>query len=100
MKVSYKGNEYRINWSKQYQKLMNPENQIVVTEQVTGTYCFIKNEANEVIADGNSFLNPADNFNKNIGRKISLTRALSTISDKDFRSEIWKEYFIMRNGKN
>lgn len=59
-----------------------------------GTGCFIKAE-NELIAFGNSFLNPVDkHYSKNAGRKAALTRALKNAGlDRDERIKFWRQYF-------
>ena len=44
------------------------------------------------VGDANCFIN--DQFNKSVGRKISLTRALQRYPfSKEDRKLIWKEYF-------
>lgn len=40
---------------------------------------------------GLSVCNPADNFNKSIGRKLALTDAMINF-DRSIRRVIWKEY--------
>lgn len=39
-----------------------------------------------------------DNFCKETGRKIALSRALKCIDDKEVRTAIWNAYFV-RDGK-
>ena len=46
----------------------------------------------EVLGYGKSQCHPTDNFNKEFGRKNSLSRALQNL-DQDFRRQIWTAYF-------
>lgn len=46
----------------------------------------------EILASGESRCHPFDNFNKEVGRKNSLGRAVKTL-DRDFRKQIWTAYF-------
>jgi len=50
----------------------------------------IRND-NEV-SIGVSVCRPPDNFSKSTGRKMALRDALSFISDKEFRKEVWRNY--------
>jgi hypothetical protein len=50
------------------------------------------NKIVEVISTGVSLCHPYDNFNKELGRKNSLTRALADLP-RDVRREAWKAYF-------
>lgn len=46
----------------------------------------------EILAFGESRCHPFDNFNKEVGRKNSLSRAVKTLG-RDFRKQIWTAYF-------
>ena len=46
----------------------------------------------ELLNTGVATCSPLDQFAKEVGRKVSLTRALQG-SEKDFRTAIWKTYF-------
>ena len=39
-----------------------------------------------------------DQFNKNTGRKVALSRALRSF-DREFRKKVWRAYFNARHGK-
>jgi hypothetical protein len=68
------------------------------------TQCFIhelndKNEKILLYADC-AICSIKDQFNKNVGRKISLQRCLSmSCFSKEDRTQIWNSYKDMRNGK-
>jgi hypothetical protein len=47
---------------------------------------------NMLIGFGITYCSKNDNFNRKIGRKISLTRAISKL-DKSTRKEIWDNYW-------
>jgi hypothetical protein len=52
------------------------------------------------VAKAESFLSLTDQFNKNIGRKISLTRAIAALGiPKQQRALFWIAYYKMRNNK-
>ena len=55
------------------------------------TTCIIFNEAGEEVASGTANVHPKDNFCKEKGRQIALTRAMATW-DKSYRSQVWEEY--------
>jgi hypothetical protein len=55
---------------------------LVITPLMTG---------DEIIVDAYCALNPEDRFNKETGRKLALTRAL-TGQPKAFRTAAWKAY--------
>jgi hypothetical protein len=53
----------------------------------------------QLISSGTAVCGPLDQFQKEVGRKVSLTRALQTIGpclNKKLRTEIWKEYFARK----
>lgn len=52
-----------------------------------------------VVGQGEAECVPPDQFEKNVGRKISLRKALESNSfDRDLRELFWEEYFRTRNG--
>jgi len=55
------------------------------------TAVLINPDDNVTIGYGESICNEVDNFNKSIGRKIALSRAINHLP-KDVRSKIWEDY--------
>lgn len=55
------------------------------------TTCYIK-RGEETIAEASGFCGQTDKFNKSVGRKVSLTKALHGF-DKEFRTNVWNLYF-------
>ena len=56
------------------------------------TECVIVEEdTGNVLSSRRAFCFPLDNFDKRIGRKISFTKAVSNISDKELRKSLWEE---------
>ena len=55
------------------------------------TICFVRKNT-EAIATGWAVCNRTDNFCKDTGRKLSLTRALSGFP-RTMRKQFWNEYF-------
>lgn len=69
-------------------------------EPVRGsTICLLEKKHNdefEKIGWGEAICYPKDQFNKAIGRKVALTKALNGFfSDKEFRTRVWNKYFNM-----
>ena len=62
------------------------------------TRCRILDESDKLMAWGTAKCSPKDQFNKNVGRKIALTNAISNY-DKSIRQQFWEGYFQARNGK-
>ena len=57
------------------------------------THCFVRlADQKESVATGHAICSPEDNFNKQIGRKLSLSRALRNWFTRDDRMYFWKEY--------
>lgn len=44
-----------------------------------------------VTSNGHALCSPNDNFNKDVGRKVSLSRALESF-DKEERTHVWDNY--------
>ena len=61
------------------------------TGQERGTVCRVFNEAGNQVVYGVSNVHPQDNFCKEKGRKIALSRAIKTW-EKDYRTQVWEEY--------
>lgn len=55
------------------------------------TICVIFNEAGDAISSGTTNVHPKDNFCKEKGRKIALSRAIKSW-DKAYREQVWNEY--------
>ena len=55
------------------------------------TTCIIFNEAGEEVSSGTANVHPKDNFCKEKGRKIALSRAIKSW-DKTYREQVWNEY--------
>src|SRR5690349_4473353 len=98
MIVVFKDREYRVRWS--YDKVQ------------IGTHCTINKvidgNKEQSICAGWSHTSRGDNFNRNIGRKVSLKRALSQLTvtsiflneedwktHHNFKSAIWEAYRTM-----
>ena len=56
-----------------------------------GTVCRVFNEVGDQVTYGVSNVHPQDNFCKEKGRKIALSRAI-TSWDKNYREQVWNEY--------
>lgn len=64
--------------------------------QKTRTLCLVENKTeSDIIYFGKSYCSHEDNFNKNTGRKIALTRAISS-APRPVRKLIWDAYFAAR----
>jgi len=55
------------------------------------TMCIIT-ENDEEISSGEAFCSQNDHYDKSIGRKVALTRALAQLDDKEFSTVVWKRY--------
>lgn len=99
MKFQHKNIQIYIKWKHLYKEVpfKHPKLERVFTNRVPyGTNCdifFSDTETNEgiVVFTGTALLHPKDNFNKAIGRKISLTRAIEDLP-KTVRTQIWEKY--------
>ena len=56
-----------------------------------GTVCRVFNEVGDQVTYGVSNVHPQDNFCKEKGRKIALSRAIKSW-DKNYRGQVWNEY--------
>lgn len=61
------------------------------TGKERGTVCRVFNEAGDQVTYGVSNVHPQDNFCKEKGRKIALSRAIKSW-DKAYREQVWNEY--------
>ena len=69
------------------------------TKIVKRTRCTICVEKHD-LSFGYATQSVHDNFDRNVERKIALTRALERHGfSKNFRSVVWAKYFEARNGK-
>lgn len=58
------------------------------------TKCSLVDRNDEVIGTGWAYCVQGDQFNKEIGRRLALTRALSNSElDKESRRSVWVAYF-------
>lgn len=56
---------------------------------------------NETFVSGVARCHPNDSYNRNIGRKVSLAKALKILTkDRELRKRFWDAYFAARNGKH
>ena len=56
-----------------------------------GTVCRVYNEEGVQVTQGVANVHPHDNYCKEKGRKIALSRAISDW-DKPYRTQVWDEY--------
>lgn len=77
MKVELKKKEYKVNWHH------DVDNQ--------RTQCIVADAKGELIGAGVSKVGPKDQYCRNIGRKVSMTRALQVIAKED-RKTFWDAY--------
>lgn len=57
------------------------------------TDCYVFEGEDEVpVIVGRGYCSSKDNFNRSVGRKVALTKALQSF-DKTYRAEVWNKYF-------
>jgi hypothetical protein len=111
MKIEVDGVKYTIHF-KHVVPVRDKQGKVVVMPADAGTMCAIHQgdcvhcggdsptgQIVECLLFGRSYLNPLDNFDKALGRKLSLGRALRAKPDtfgKDFRAKFWAEYRAAR----
>ena len=61
------------------------------TQVERGTVCRVYNEDGVQVTSGVANVHPHDNYCKEKGRKIALSRAISDW-DKPYRTQVWDEY--------
>jgi len=69
------------------------------------TECSLLREDKSLVLKGSAYCNPIDNFNRAVGRKLSLSRMLNLASimvgfDKADRQLVWDEYFKSLNSND
>lgn len=68
--------------------------------QTKATQCLIKDKNDEVVCVGEAVLSPGDNFSRNIGRRLSMKKALTELKlTKEEKANFWNQYYQMRNNK-
>lgn len=96
MKVSYAGESYVVSWKHERVTFCTPHEEITETKGGE-TYCTIKKgfkgDVNtKVVSEGTSVCNRKDTYCRGIGRKLSLTKALGSCGNKEFRKAVWVQY--------
>ena len=90
MKIKIDGRDYSFkfqhNTGNSKGKLEKEDSQVE-----RGTVCRVFNEVGDQVTYGVSNVHPQDNFCKEKGRKIALSRAISKW-DKSYRTQVWNEY--------
>ena len=91
MKINIDGRDYSFKFQHNTgdsspNKLSKKDSQIE-----RGTVCRVFNEDGKQVAYGVSNVHPHDNYCKEKGRKIALSRAI-TFWDKGYREQVWNEY--------
>lgn len=80
----YHKNDQRVSGSKLSKKIEE-------TPIERATTCIVFNEFEEEVTHGVANVHPSDNFCKEKGRKIALSRAIASW-DKNYREQVWNEY--------
>ena len=94
MKINIDGRDYSFKfYHKNEQPATNGKlsKKVVQTPIERATTCIIFNEEGIEVSSGTANVHPKDNFCKEKGRQISLSRAISKW-DKSYRTQIWNEY--------
>lgn len=64
------------------------------THKIGNTICKLFMATDDIPYEGNAKLHPNDQYDKIVGKKIALTKALATTGlQKPERTEIWKEFW-------
>lgn len=73
---------------------LNSEGKVETVEYHSkkSTVCKILDSKGDVVGEGVANVYKTDQFNKKIGRKVSFTRALHQLTDKQTRRDLFKEY--------
>ena len=64
---------------------------VLIAPVERATTCIIFNEEGIEVSSGTANVHPKDNFCKEKGRQISLSRAIASW-DKNYREQVWNEY--------
>lgn len=104
MKITLGNKQYIVSWYYQREEGLTPLTVCTISE-------VLPDNTLSQVAQGTVGCYFKDNFNKNVGRKLSLDRAMhQEVPDadagqwrqlfaKEARTEVWKEYFKMRGDK-
>ena len=96
MRIIHEGRTYIISWN-HIRESAEIESLCSKTNYSAVTVCnVIPTTGGEASEQGLAFCLKEDFFNKEIGRKISLKRALKVYTKK-FRTFVWKAYFARKN---
>lgn len=89
MKVELEGGTFRVRWDHELNsdELPSPRQTSCMIE-------LLQNASWETVADGVARCNPSDHFERNRGRKLSLSRALAAVSafTAEHRRAFWAAY--------
>ena len=91
MRVTIDGQEYRVAWSYYHP---SPEASVGVGI----VHCNIGCDDGPLSLYGYAVCSRRDRFNRKIGRKVALTRAIKD-KPRDFRSQVWAAYLAMQHGR-
>lgn len=91
MKINIDGRDYSFKFTHHTgdtspNKLSKKDSQIE-----RSTVCRVFNEDGKIVTYGVANVHPYDNFCKETGRKIALSRAISTW-EKEYKTLVWDEY--------
>jgi len=73
----------------------NPDSPHFSSATIPGTDCIIMNKEDDTVSMGETELCNGDTYWKELGRKLSLTRAVEKL-DRDERRKVWNAYFESR----
>lgn len=91
-----KTEKYQVRWYHQFVDESAPDK----SAGHHRTYCVLLNKSGLFLSDGESICSPKDNFCKDTGRKLSLSRAMGNLPEdrmsKEERKEVWEAYRQMK----
>ena len=91
MKINIDGRDYSFKFQHNTGDASTQKLDKTKPQQERGTVCRVFNEVGDQVTYGVSNVHPQDNFCKEKGRKIALSRAISKW-DKIYREQVWSEY--------
>lgn len=105
MNITINSTEYHIKWKHTNNTWTKESLKGENGYKESGTICWIENIGGKELCHGHAVMHKSDkNFNKDIGRKVSLANMLKTWGysssvciSKGIRTYIWNEYFKMTN---
>jgi len=103
MKINYNGIEYSIYWKflryEPYKDFNHKTSKEIFVPQNEYTECYIESLTKGIQIISRATKTPPDQFNKEIGRKLSFTRALQLLfpDRKEARKFFWHCYFEFTN---